>query len=91
MHDLPKDAGDDALARLDKFRHANGSTPTAEMRVAMQKAMQDDAAVFRTGETLKNGQKRIARYLRDARRHQGQRPLDDLELRSGRDAGISRT
>ena len=57
--DLPKDAGDSTLARFDKFRHANGSTPTAQMRVTMQKAMQDDAAVFRTGETLKSGQKRI--------------------------------
>ncbi|HEY1708311.1 MAG TPA: succinate dehydrogenase flavoprotein subunit [Rhizomicrobium sp.] len=58
-HDLPKNAGDEALARLDKFRHANGSTSTAEMRKTLQKAMQDDAAVFRTGETLKNGQQRI--------------------------------
>jgi succinate dehydrogenase / fumarate reductase flavoprotein subunit len=57
--DLPKDAGDAALARLDKFRNANGNTPTSQMRATMQKAMQDDAAVFRTGETLKNGQTRI--------------------------------
>jgi len=57
--DLPKDAGDAALARLDKFRNANGNTPTSQMRATMQKAMQDDAAVFRTGETLRNGQKRI--------------------------------
>jgi len=59
QRDLPKNAGDAALARFDKFRHANGGTSTAEMRVTLQKAMQDDAAVFRTGETLKNGQKRI--------------------------------
>jgi len=58
-HDLPKDAGDSALARFDKFRNARGSTPTSQMRATMQKAMQDDAAVFRTGETLTNGQKRI--------------------------------
>ena len=58
-HDLPKDAGDAALARFDKLRNAKGGTSTAEMRKTMQKAMQDDAAVFRTGETLKNGQKRI--------------------------------
>jgi succinate dehydrogenase / fumarate reductase flavoprotein subunit len=57
--DLPKDAGDAALARLDKFRNANGSTPTSQMRATMQKAMQEDAAVFRTGDTLKQGQKRI--------------------------------
>ncbi len=47
------------LARLDRFRHASGSTPTARLRLDMQKAMQDDAAVFRTGETLQNGVRRI--------------------------------
>ena len=59
-HDLPKNAGDAALARLDKYRNAAGATPTAELRLAMQKAMQEDAAVFRTGATLANGQKSIA-------------------------------
>ena len=39
---------DDAIARLDHFRNAKGGTPTAVMRLAMQKAMQEDAAVFRT-------------------------------------------
>jgi succinate dehydrogenase / fumarate reductase flavoprotein subunit len=57
--DLPKGAGDEALARLDKFRNANGKTPTSQIRLAMQKAMQDDAAVFRTGDTLANGRARI--------------------------------
>ena len=54
--DLPKDAGDDAMARFDHFRNAKGKTPTAVMRPAMQKAMQEDAAVFRTGESLEQGQ-----------------------------------
>jgi succinate dehydrogenase / fumarate reductase flavoprotein subunit len=58
-HDLPKNAGDEALARLDKYRNAKGGTPTSELRLAMQKAMQADAAVFRTGDTLKSGQKNI--------------------------------
>ena len=57
--DLPKDSADKALGRLDKYRNAKGNTPTSRMRLAMQKAMQDDAAVFRTGETLRNGVKRI--------------------------------
>ncbi|HUJ04405.1 MAG TPA: FAD-binding protein, partial [Rhizomicrobium sp.] len=57
--DLPKDAGDEALARLDRYRNAKGATRTADMRFAMQKAMQEDAAVFRTGETLEKGRKRI--------------------------------
>ncbi len=39
--------------------HAKGGTPTSELRLAMQKAMQADAAVFRTGETLVKGQKNI--------------------------------
>jgi len=62
--DLAKDSADRALARLDKYRNAKGSTPTAKMRAAMQLAMQEDAAVFRTGETLKKGQKRIDEIYR---------------------------
>jgi len=54
-----KDAGDAALARLDKYRNAKGGTPTAKMRRDLQLAMQDDAGVFRTGETLAKGRKRI--------------------------------
>jgi succinate dehydrogenase / fumarate reductase flavoprotein subunit len=57
--ELPKGAGDESLARLDKFRQAKGKTSAAEMRLAMQNAMQDDAAVFRTGEILAKGKTRI--------------------------------
>jgi succinate dehydrogenase / fumarate reductase flavoprotein subunit len=57
--DLPKDAGDEALARLDLFRNAKGKTPTAILRDRMQRAMQADAAVFRTGESLAAGQKSV--------------------------------
>jgi len=60
QQELPKNAGDDAIARFDHFRNANGKTPTAELRRAMQQAMQEDAAVFRTGDTLKQGYKRIS-------------------------------
>ncbi|HEX7369438.1 MAG TPA: succinate dehydrogenase flavoprotein subunit [Rhodanobacteraceae bacterium] len=58
-HDLPTDALEPALTRLDKLRHAKGGTPTAELRLKMQKTMQADAAVFRTAETLKEGCKKI--------------------------------
>ena len=44
-----------AMARFDKLRHADGGTPTAELRLTMQKTMQRDAAVFRTSKTLKEG------------------------------------
>lgn len=52
---LPKDAADLAVSRLDRLRQANGSRPTAEIRLEMQKTMQLDAAVFRTGESLSQG------------------------------------
>ncbi|HEU4664016.1 MAG TPA: succinate dehydrogenase flavoprotein subunit, partial [Dokdonella sp.] len=53
--ELPASACDAALANLDRLRNANGSTPTAEIRLTMQKTMQADAAVFRTAQTLKEG------------------------------------
>jgi len=46
---------DKALTRFDDFRHAKGTTPTAELRLEMQKTMQSDAAVFRTDKTLAEG------------------------------------
>jgi succinate dehydrogenase / fumarate reductase flavoprotein subunit len=52
---LPPDAGDKALARLDKLRHASGGTPTSNLRLQMQRTMQDHCAVFRTGEVLQEG------------------------------------
>jgi succinate dehydrogenase flavoprotein subunit len=56
---LAADAGESAIARLERLRTANGSRPTAAIRIEMQKAMQLDAAVFRTGETLRAGIERI--------------------------------
>ena len=46
----PKAAIEQALDRFDAMRHAKGGTPTAELRLEMQKTMQEDAAVFRTEE-----------------------------------------
>ncbi|QFS81474.1 Succinate dehydrogenase flavoprotein subunit [Roseivivax sp. THAF40] len=46
---------DKALDRFDSLRHADGNTTTAELRLEMQKTMQEDAAVFRTAETMKKG------------------------------------
>ncbi len=51
---------DPHLARFDRLRHAAGSTPTADLRLEMQMATQEDAAVFRTGETLASGVARLA-------------------------------
>ncbi len=57
--ELPKGAGDQALARLDRLRHADGSRLTAEIRTDMQRTMQNDCAVFRTSKVLKDGCEKI--------------------------------
>ncbi|WP_088343652.1 MULTISPECIES: succinate dehydrogenase flavoprotein subunit [Rhodomicrobium] len=56
---LPAGAGDAAVARLDRFRFADGGTPTAALRLQMQKVMQSNCAVFRTAEVLEEGAERI--------------------------------
>jgi len=56
---LPKDSEEPALARLDHFRHAKGGSPTAAIRLDMQKTMQADCGVFRTEKTLDEGKARI--------------------------------
>ncbi|QDO96505.1 succinate dehydrogenase flavoprotein subunit [Ferrovibrio terrae] len=50
-----KGAGDNALARLDRFRNAKGGSPTARIRDKMQRTMQNNCAVYRTGDVLKEG------------------------------------
>merc|ERR1712178_1544 len=57
--DLPANAGDATLARIDALRAAKGSLPTADIRKNMQKAMQDCAAVFRTQASLEEGVTRM--------------------------------
>jgi len=57
--DLPRDSAERSLSRLDRFRHANGGTPTADLRAKMQRVMQTNCAVFRTGEVLEEGHKLI--------------------------------
>ena len=47
------------MDRFDNLRHADGGTPTAELRLKMQKTMQEDAAVFRNQESLESGCRRM--------------------------------
>ncbi len=54
------------IARLDKLRRrAMASRSTAEIRLEMQKVMQADAAVFRTGESLQEGMQKLERTYQD--------------------------
>ena len=66
MPELPKGAGEEAIARLDRFRYADGGTPTAQLRLKMQKTMQTDCAVFRTAEVLQQGVHKIREVWTEA-------------------------
>ncbi len=57
---LAQDAGELAISRLDRLRNAKGGLRTAEIRLNMQRVMQAHAAVFRTGETLGEGVRKLA-------------------------------
>jgi succinate dehydrogenase / fumarate reductase flavoprotein subunit len=56
---LPKGSEEMSLSRIDRFRHAKGDSPTAQIRNAMQRTMQADCAVFRTEATLEEGKAKI--------------------------------
>jgi succinate dehydrogenase / fumarate reductase, flavoprotein subunit len=56
---LGPNSAEAALQRFDALRHAKGARRTADIRLDMQRIMQEDAAVFRTAETLNNGKRRL--------------------------------
>jgi succinate dehydrogenase / fumarate reductase flavoprotein subunit len=60
---LAADAGDLAISRIDRYRNANGSLKTAEVRLSMQRVMQNHAAVFRTGDSLQEGVDKLDKVI----------------------------
>ncbi len=56
---LPENSADLALSRLDRYRNAKGGASTADLRLRMQKVMQNNCAVYRTGEVLEEGSRLI--------------------------------
>ena len=67
---LPRGSEEMALTRLDRFRHAAGGAPTAQIRREMQRTMQGHAAVFRDSALLAEGQAKIdaiAKSIEDVR------------------------
>ena len=57
---LASGSGDYGVSRLDRLRNAAGSIRTSEIRIAMQRTMQNDAAVFRTSATLSEGSRKMS-------------------------------
>jgi succinate dehydrogenase (ubiquinone) flavoprotein subunit len=61
--DLPANAGEATIANIDRIRHSSGPVPTAQLRLEMQKVMQNHAAVFRTQSTLDEGCSKLSQVL----------------------------
>jgi succinate dehydrogenase (ubiquinone) flavoprotein subunit len=59
QEDLPADAGEASINKLDKLRYSTGKEPVAKIRIEMQKTMQKYAAVFRRQDYLEIGCKRL--------------------------------
>jgi len=59
--ELKSDSEEMALGRLDRFRQADGGSPTAEVRLEMQKTMQSNCAVFREADILSEGKTLIGK------------------------------
>jgi succinate dehydrogenase / fumarate reductase flavoprotein subunit len=65
-HPPPAKGGDElSLSRLDHFRFAAGGSSTAAIRNRMQRTMQADCAVFRTEQSLAEGQAKIDAVYRE--------------------------
>jgi len=73
---LPGEPEERALASFDRFRHAQGARPTASIRLEMQRIMQSNAAVFRTGEVLEEG----CRLIDECRQTMGDIRVSDRSL-----------
>lgn len=56
---LAADAGEQSIARLEKFKAADGKRGTADIRLELQKAMQAHCAVFRTTDSLAEGVEKV--------------------------------
>ncbi|KAL3274461.1 hypothetical protein HHI36_015848 [Cryptolaemus montrouzieri] len=63
--DIAPNAGEGSIANLDWCRNANGSTPTAALRLDLQKTMQKHAAVFRVEDYLKEGVQKVSGHYKD--------------------------
>ena len=57
--DIPQSVIDEVVNRFDATRYSSGSNPTAELRIKMQKVMQNHCAVFRDEEIMSEGKKLI--------------------------------
>lgn len=56
----PKDIGLDSISEIPSFLTADGTSPTSSLRADMQSTMQKTTAVFRTNDSLAEGNERLS-------------------------------
>merc|ERR1711970_664891 len=71
IREFSENAGEMSVANIDMLRFAKGSVTTAELRLGLQKTMQNHAAVYRTGPVLKEGCEKVSKIYKD---------MNDLKL-----------
>jgi succinate dehydrogenase (ubiquinone) flavoprotein subunit len=62
---VPEDIGTESLEDLERIRNADGDMSTASLRIEMQRAMQNEVAVFRTKDSLEKGVSRVQQVEKD--------------------------
>jgi succinate dehydrogenase (ubiquinone) flavoprotein subunit len=62
---IPEEAGLESIEFLDRIRQSDGPESTAKLRLGVQKAMQADAALFRTQESLDEGVSRMRKFYKN--------------------------
>jgi len=71
IREFSENAGEMSVANIDTLRFANGNSTTADLRLGLQKTMQNHAAVYRTGPVLKEGCEKVSKIYKD---------MNDLKL-----------
>ena len=79
LSDTVQNAGEGSVANIDKLRFSNGNVSTADLRLTMQKTMQEHAAVFRTGEVLREGCKKVGALFKQ---------MDDIKVMTNGGCGL---
>merc|ERR1712048_649334 len=62
--DIPANAGERSIKRMDQLRYASGPIPTAVIRGEMQRSMQKYAPVYRNAKDMKIGNEKIIEIMR---------------------------
>jgi len=61
---IPKNAGEQSIARLDQLRNSNGPIPTAALRRELQVLMQTNAPVYRNSKDMAIGKEEVVKTMR---------------------------